>query len=45
MITLGINAFHGDAAACIFIDDKLISAAEEERFPRVKHSAGFPINK
>ena len=44
MITLGINAFHGDAAACIFIDDKLISAAEEERFTRVKHSAGFPIN-
>lgn len=44
MITLGINAFHGDAAACIFIDDKLISAAEEERFTRVKHCAGFPIN-
>ncbi len=44
MITLGINAFHGDASACIFIDDKLISAAEEERFTRVKHCAGFPIN-
>ena len=44
MITLGINALHGDASACIFIDDKLISAAEEERFTRVKHGAGFPIN-
>ena len=44
MIILGINAFHGDASACIFIDNKLVAAAEEERFTRIKHSAGFPIN-
>ncbi len=43
MITLGINAFHGDAAACIFKEKKLIAAAEEERFSRIKHTAGFPI--
>ena len=44
MIILGLNAYHGDAAACIFKDGKLIAAAEEERFTRIKHSAGFPVN-
>jgi carbamoyltransferase len=40
--TLGLNAFHGDASACIFKNDVLICASEEERFRRVKHWAGFP---
>ena len=44
MIILGINAYHGDASACIFIDNELVAAAEEERFTRIKHSAGFPYN-
>jgi len=44
MIVLGINAYHGDASACIFVNNKLIAAVEEERFTRIKHSAGFPIN-
>ena len=39
---LGLNAFHGDAAAALVIDGKLVAAAEEERFNRVKHCAGFP---
>lgn len=39
---LGINAFHGDASACLLKDGKLIAAAEEERFRRIKHWAGFP---
>jgi carbamoyltransferase len=39
---LGINAYHGDAAACIIKDGQLIAAAEEERFNRKKHCAGFP---
>lgn len=42
MIILGLNAFHGDAAAALMRDGKLIAAAEEERFRRVKHWAGFP---
>jgi len=42
MYILGINAYHGDAAAAIISDGKLIAAAEEERFNRFKHSAGFP---
>ncbi|HZU21685.1 MAG TPA: carbamoyltransferase [Terriglobales bacterium] len=39
---LGINAYHGDAAAAIVKDGQLIAAAEEERFNRKKHCAGFP---
>src|SRR2546429_1443613 len=42
MIILGLNAFHGDSAAALVCDGKLIAAAEEERFRRVKHWAGFP---
>jgi carbamoyltransferase len=39
---LGINAYHGDAAASIVKDGQLIAAVEEERFNRQKHCAGFP---
>jgi carbamoyltransferase len=42
MIILGLNAFHGDSAAALIRDGKLVAAAEEERFRRVKHWAGFP---
>src|SRR5689334_24658709 len=42
MIILGLNAFHADSAACLVRDGKLVAAAEEERFRRVKHWAGFP---
>jgi len=43
MIILGINAYHGDAAAAIVRDGQLIAAVEEERFNRIKHCAGFPV--
>lgn len=39
---LGLNAFHGDSSACLLKDGVLIAAAEEERFRRIKHWAGFP---
>src|SRR6266498_771999 len=42
MYILGINAYHGDAAAAIIKDGRLIAAVEEERFNRIKHCAGFP---
>ncbi|MDZ8188190.1 MAG: carbamoyltransferase C-terminal domain-containing protein [Nostoc sp. ChiSLP02] len=42
MNILGINAYHGDASACLVQDGQLIAAVEEERFNRVKHWAGFP---
>src|SRR6516225_6579407 len=42
MIILGLNAFHGDSAAALVRDGALVAAAEEERFRRLKHWAGFP---
>ena len=39
---LGLNVYHGDAAAALVVDGKLVAAAEEERFTRLKHVAGFP---
>ncbi len=42
MIVIGINSYHGDSSACLIRDGVLIAAAEEERFRRIKHWAGFP---
>lgn len=39
---LGLNAYHGDSSACLLIDGRIVAAAEEERFRRIKHWAGFP---
>ena len=44
MKVIGLNAFHGDSSACLFVDGIMVAAAEEERFRRVKHWAGFPSN-
>ena len=44
MIILGLNVLHGDSAACLIREGKLLSAAEEERFVRIKHASNFPIN-
>ncbi len=42
MNILGLNAFHGDSSAALVRDGVLVAAAEEERFRRLKHWAGFP---
>src|ERR1051326_6047698 len=42
MKVLGISAFYHDSAAAIVEDGKIIAAAQEERFTRKKHDAGFP---
>jgi carbamoyltransferase len=44
MVILGINAYHGDASAAIVVDGELVAAVEEERFTRIKHTAGFPAH-
>ena len=44
MYKLGISAFYHDSAVCLFKNDKLIAAAEEERFTGVKHDSSFPYN-
>ncbi len=44
MNILGISAFYHDSAACLIIDGKTVSAAQEERFTRKKHDFSFPKN-
>ena len=39
---LGISAFYHDSAACLVQDGRIVAAAQEERFTRRKHDAGFP---
>ncbi|HEY7475199.1 MAG TPA: carbamoyltransferase N-terminal domain-containing protein, partial [Vicinamibacterales bacterium] len=39
---LGISAFYHDSAAAIVVDGEIVAAAQEERFTRKKHDAGFP---
>ena len=35
---LGINSVYHESSACIIKDGKMIAAAEEERFNRIKHA-------
>jgi carbamoyltransferase len=39
---LGISAFYHDSAAALVRDGRVVAAAQEERFTRKKHDAGFP---
>ena len=41
---LGISAFYHDSAAAIVIDGKIIAAAQEERFTRIKHDSSYPFH-
>ena len=42
MRILGLSAFYHDSAAAIVEDGRIVAAAQEERFTRRKHDAGFP---
>lgn len=42
MRILGISAYYHDAAAALIVDGEIVAAAQEERFSRKKHDAGFP---
>nr|VFK28748.1 MAG: carbamoyltransferase [Candidatus Kentron sp. MB]VFK74075.1 MAG: carbamoyltransferase [Candidatus Kentron sp. MB] len=44
MFILGISAYYHDSAACLIKDGEVVAAAQEERFTRRKHDAGFPRN-
>jgi carbamoyltransferase len=44
MYVLGISAFYHDSAAALVWDGRIVAAAQEERFTRVKHDAAFPVN-
>ncbi len=41
---LGISAYYHDSAACLVRDGEIVAAAQEERFTRRKHDAGFPVH-
>jgi len=41
---LGISAYYHDSAACLVSGDAIVAAAQEERFTRKKHDAGFPAH-
>ena len=43
MLILGISAFYHDSAAAIIVDGKIVAAAQEERFSRIKHDSSFPF--
>lgn len=43
MYILGISAHYHDSAACLVKDGKVLAAAEEERFSRIKHDNNFPF--
>ncbi len=40
---LGLSAFYHDSAAALIVDGRIVAAAQEERFSRRKHDAGFPV--
>lgn len=42
MNILGISAFYHDSAAALVADGKIVAAAQEERFTRIKHDSRFP---
>ncbi|HZH83641.1 MAG TPA: carbamoyltransferase [Phototrophicaceae bacterium] len=44
MRVLGISAFYHDSAAALTEDDRIVAAAQEERFTRKKHDPSFPQN-
>lgn len=44
MRILGVSAFYHDSAAALLQDGRLVAAAQEERFTRKKHDAGYPTN-
>lgn len=39
---LGLSAFYHDSAAALLVDGRIVAAAQEERFTRIKHDARFP---
>jgi carbamoyltransferase len=43
MRILGISAFYHDSSACLIEDGRIIAAVQEERFTRIKHDSGFPV--
>ncbi|HKE87816.1 MAG TPA: carbamoyltransferase [Vicinamibacterales bacterium] len=41
---LGLSAYYHDSAAALLVDGRIVAAAQEERFTRVRHDASFPAH-
>jgi carbamoyltransferase len=41
---LGLSAYYHDSAAALLVDGRVVAAAQEERFTRIKHDSRFPKN-
>ena len=44
MYIIGISAYYHDSSICVFKDNHLIYACEEEKFTGIKHDCSFPSN-
>ena len=44
MRIVGLSAYYHDSAAALLVDGNIVAAAQEERFTRRKHDAGFPTH-
>ncbi|MBN1403095.1 MAG: carbamoyltransferase [Opitutales bacterium] len=44
MRILGISAYYHDSAAVLLEEGRIVAAAQEERFTRIKHDPSLPIN-
>ena len=44
MKLLGISCYYHDSAACLIDEGRIVAAAQEERFTRIKHDSAFPVN-
>src|SRR5581483_9582902 len=42
MKIVGISAFYHDSAVALVEDGRIVAAAQEERFTRIKHDSSFP---
>ncbi|MFD6156624.1 carbamoyltransferase [Nocardia sp. NPDC060256] len=43
-VILGVSAFYHDSAAALVQDGRLVAAAQQERFSRIRHDPAFPID-
>lgn len=43
MIVVGLSALYHESACCVLVDGRLVAAAAEERFSRIKHDAALPV--
>ena len=44
MHILGLSAFYHDSAAALVVDGRIVAAAQEERFTRIKQDSAYPAN-